>query len=221
MPDSRWGVTSPLGFSRLERPAGTACTPISMPSTPTEVVARVVLLLDRLEIKYLIGGSLASAAYGTARTTADADFVVDLTGESSDSLATGLEGDFYMSRDAMREAIQDKRSFNAIHLDSLFKIDFFVLGTDAFDREEFRRRVPREWSVPPGRVVFKTPEDTVLRKLQWFRSGGETSEQQWKDILGVLAVSGPHLDRDYMEHWSAHLQVGDLLAKATREAQTP
>jgi hypothetical protein len=190
-----------------------------MANEPAELVARVVAILDRLGIPYLIGGSLASAAWGTSRTTADADLVVDLPATQIEALARELESEFYVSRGAMLEAVRERRSFNAVHLESPFKIDFFVLGTSAFDREEFARRDLH--SLGPSdapRVMLKTPEDTVLRKLEWFRKGGEVSEHQWKDVLGVLAVCRGRLDEAYLDRWASELEVADLLKKARQEA---
>jgi len=176
-----------------------------------------VQVLDGLGIPYVIGGSFASSAYGEARSTRDADLVVELGLDQVEALASRLESDFYISRDAMREAIRDRRSFNAIHLESMFKVDFFVLGQSAFDREEFRRRVSRPVEELGGQTwLIKTPEDTVLRKLEWYRSGGEVSDQQWRDVLGVLAVWRGRLDEVYLDRWAAALRVSDLLERARR-----
>ncbi len=187
---------------------------------PVEVVREVAAILDRLGIPYVVGGSFASSVHGEVRFTRDADIVVDLAVAHIEPLAAALERSFYLSREAMHEAVRSRDSFNAIHLISFFKIDFYILGRAPFDREELRRRVP-EPNPPPGKVAlsYKTPEDTVLRKLEWFRKGGEVSEQQWKDVLGVLAVSRERLDNDYLDRWAAELGVGDLLAKARAEAR--
>ena len=186
-----------------------------MPDARIEIVASVASILDGLGIPYVIGGSLASAAHGTPRTTADADLVIDLRADQVDQLARELGAGFYVSREAMRDAIRDRDTFNAISLAAPFKIDFFVLGGSPFDQEEFRRRVPLEMGDDqPYSLVVKTAEDTILRKLQWFRKGGEVSDQQWKDVLGVLAVSGHRLDNPYLDRWAADLGVADLLAKA-------
>ncbi len=56
-------------------------------------------------------------------------------------------------------------------------------------------------------------EDTVLAKLEWFRRGGETSERQWWDILGILRVT-TGLDRAYLRRWADSLGVTDLLDRA-------
>lgn len=188
-----------------------------MAATPTEVLRRVVQVLDELGVAYVIGGSFASSAYGEARSTRDADLVVELRMDSVDAIASRLESDFYISRDAMREAIREHRSFNAIHLESMFKVDFFVRGESAYDREEFGRRVSRPVEELGGHTwIIKTPEDTVLRKLEWYRAGGDVSEQQWRDVLGVLAVWRGRLDEAYLDRWAATLAVGDLLEKARR-----
>ena len=192
-----------------------------MPNTQPEALGRVVTLLDLRGISYCVGGSLASSYYGVSRTTADADIIVDLQPGHLDALAAALDPEFYASRDAMREALRERRSFNAIHLETLFKVDFFVLGDGPFDREEFRRRVPKQLAeLPDVPVTLMTAEDTVLRKLRWFRSGGDVSDHRWRDVLGVLVTSGSMLDLAYMERWAASLGVSDLLSRARAEAST-
>jgi len=62
-----------------------------------------------------------------------------------------------------------------------------------------------------------TAEDTVLRKLEWYRAGGETSERQWNDLRGVLKVSGAQLDREYMYEWARYLKIDDLLDRLLAE----
>jgi len=190
-----------------------------VPGSPSAVLAGAVRVLDELGIAYLIGGSFASSAYGETRFTQDADIVIDLRPEQLETLAAKLEPDFYVDRGAMREALSERRSFNAVHLDSAFKIDFFVLGNGLFDQEEFRRRAPLQMPEPAGAtLVFKTPEDTILRKLEWYRSGGEVSEQQWRDVLGVLKFASDRLDQAYLDRWAATLGVSDLLHRAREQA---
>ena len=67
---------------------------------------------------------------------------------------------------------------------------------------------------PEDRAYFSTAEDIILAKFEWFRAGGETSERQWSDILGVLDLQGDQLDFDYMQKWSAKLGIQDLSQKA-------
>jgi hypothetical protein len=185
---------------------------------PADLVVPVARILDRLGIPYFVGGSLASAAYGFPRTTLDADLVIDPTREQVDGLREALQDDFYVSRDAMAQALKERDSFNAIHLSSGFKIDFFILGRGAFDRESFNRRRPIKLDEPEEVLFFYSPEDTVLRKLEWYRKGGEVSEHQWRDVIGILVVQHGRLDDAYMKRWAATLGVSDLLERVTSEA---
>jgi hypothetical protein len=50
--------------------------------------------------------------------------------------------------------------------------------------------------------------------LLWFRKGGELSDQQWHDILGVMRVQAGRLDLGYLQEWAGELGVADLLRTA-------
>jgi hypothetical protein len=58
------------------------------------------------------------------------------------------------------------------------------------------------------------PEDILFQKLRWYRKGGETSDRQWRDILGIVRVQGSQLDRDYLAVNAPTLDVADLLKRA-------
>ena len=68
---------------------------------------------------------------------------------------------------------------------------------------------------------MKTPEDTVLRKLLWFRDTGGVSDRQWRDVVGVLRHSGEIMDTDCLAHWAATLKIEDSLERARRESRLP
>jgi hypothetical protein len=56
-------------------------------------------------------------------------------------------------------------------------------------------------------------EDTILAKLDWYRQGGEVSERQWRDVLGVVRVQGDRLEWSYLRQQAASLGLSDLLEK--------
>ena len=180
---------------------------------PTEFLIYVAELLERLGIPYHVGGSVASSAHGMYRASADIDFVIDPTGDQLEALARALESEF-----AIAEALSRRSTFNVIHDQTSFKIDFFIKGATPFDAEELRRSIRQAVGDERGHtVLLKSPEDTVLRKLEWFRRGGEVSERQWQDVLSILAAARGQLDQTHLERWSPELGVADLLDRAKKE----
>ena len=186
-----------------------------------EQIAVTTLVTDALEVlnvPYAIGGSFASALHGVMRATMDVDLVADLRQEHVTPLVQALGEAFYADAAMMYDAIDQRRSFNLIHLASMFKVDVFVARSRDFDRAQLARRQLHLLSEQPEcRAYIASAEDTVLAKLEWYRSGGEISERQWRDALGVLQVQGGRLDLTYMRHMAAGLGVQDLLERAIQD----
>lgn len=58
-----------------------------------------------------------------------------------------------------------------------------------------------------------------LAKLDWFRRGGEASERQWRDVLGVMKAQSSGLDVAYLRQMAGELRVEDLLVRALEEPE--
>jgi hypothetical protein len=188
--------------------------------SPANALQQLLAVLDKMELPYYVGGSVASSVHGVPRLTMDVDVVVNLREDRVDELAALLASEFYADARTIRNALAVGRAFNVIHLQSAYKIDLFPLRKDAFSRSEFARRKfteIRSLGEEPIECAVASAEDTVLRKLAGYRAGGETSERQWNDLLGVVRVSGAKLDREYMRHWADYLKVGDLLERLLSE----
>jgi hypothetical protein len=83
------------------------------------------------------------------------------------------------------------------------------------------RRVRETVSLdPPRAMFFASAEDTILAKLVWYRSGGEVSERQWRDVLGVIRATDDQLDRNYVRRWAEALDVLDLWLDAEGAARS-
>jgi hypothetical protein len=177
----------------------------------------VVEAFEALGIQYFVGGSVASSLYGQPRTTMDVDVVAAIEPAHVPSLVRLLADRYYITAESILDAIARSYSFNLIHLETMYKIDVFVLKSGDYDRMAFsRRRADR--LIEEGRTFdFCSPEDIVLHKLTWYRDGGAVSERQWNDLLSVLRVTRP-LDVSYMTHWAATLGVGELLERALAES---
>lgn len=190
-----------------------------MTDEPIAVTLLVIDALDALGVPYLIGGSLASAVHGVLRATMDTDLVADLRLEHAERLARALGRTFYVDAESIRDAVLHQSSFNVIHLETMFKVDVFVLKKQPFHRAQMERRVAQVIATDPERTAFvATPEDTILAKLNWYRMGGGVSDRQWRDVLGVMKVQADRLDLAYLRQWAAQLNVLDLLERALTEA---
>jgi len=181
-------------------------------------ITPIVEALEELGIPYHIGGSVASSLYGLPRLTIDADLVADIRMKHVRPLVKQLETDYYIDEDMIRDAIKRRSSFNVIHLDTMLKVDIFIPKSRLFDQEELRK--VRQEVLSEGTRPFNiaSPEGTILNKLEWYRMGGEVSDRQWNDILGVLKVQGTNLDMAYLQRWAADLSVTDLLERALVDA---
>jgi hypothetical protein len=172
--------------------------------------------LRALGVRHYVGGSIASSAHGVPRASIDADVVAELLPRHAAPLAAALRETYYVAEERVRDAVSRRGSFNVIHLETMVKVDVFVSRDRPFDRRAFDRARP---AVPEGgsQIPVSSPEDTVLAKLEWFRRGGEVSERQWTDVVGVLRAGGA-LDEAYLRRGAAELDVADLLERVLAEA---
>ncbi len=183
------------------------------------ISAPIIAAFESLGISYYIGGSVASSAHGIFRATLDVDLVADVKPRHVRLLVNRLEADYYIDEDMLIEAIQRHASCNLIHLETMHKVDIFILKSTPYETEAFERRrkdlLDEEHEVE---FFLASPEDIILHKLDWYREGGEVSDRQWTDVLGVLKVQQERIDMEYLRHWAAELDLRELLEKACQDA---
>jgi hypothetical protein len=184
-----------------------------------QTVKPIIAVFDRLGISYYIGGSVASSAFGMARSTLDVDVVAQMGDAEVRPLVEGLKDVFYVSETAVFQAVRNRTSFNVVHLETMLKVDVFVLKQREYDQQAFERRRKEylDTESQDATVFFSSPEDIILNKLEWFKTGGEVSERQWGDILGVIKVQSEELNKEYLRTWATKLGVSRLLEKAFAE----
>lgn len=191
----------------------------SAPPDPVDVAVAFVHVLESLGIPYLIGGSFASSVHGEPRSTNDVDVLADFRMDHVEPFVRTIRDEYYVSETAMRGAIRSGASFNVIHMDAAVKVDVFIVGGDPFDRERLEHRARISLTSDRSTTVcVDTAEHSVLRKLEWFRRGGEVSERQWRDVVSMLRIQGERLDAVRLERWAERLGVADLLERARQQA---
>jgi hypothetical protein len=186
---------------------------------PLDIALRVVAILDGLGIPYVLGGSLASSLVGEPRSTADVDVAIRIAEEDVAPLVRALESEFYVSEAAALDAVRRHGSFNLVHLETVQKVDLFVLGDELLDRRQLEGRTRVLVSEDPPRELWVgSPEDQILRKLSWYRAGGGVSDRQWRDVVGILAVQRGRLEMETLRAVASDLDLSELLERALAEA---
>lgn len=182
-----------------------------------DVALRVAAALDSLGCEYFVGGSVASSLHGEPRATNDIDMVVAMAPYRVKAFAEKLGSDFEVDQDMLRDALLRGSCANIFYLPMVTKVDLFAVGSTPYDEVEFNRRQRVRVRSSGEDLFVKTPEDTILRKLLWYREGGEVSSKQWRDVVEVLRVSQGQLDDAYLTSWSERLRITDLLSKVRDE----
>lgn len=176
---------------------------------PLDVLREVIGTFDATGIEYMVVGSTAMRAYVPGRSTFDTDVLVKMTPGQLDRLKTAFGDAWYLDPITARRGLADQRMFNAIHFETSWKLDLIPLKGDEYHQSEFsRRRMLEILGIP---CVVQSPEDLVLSKLHWARSGG--SRRQVEDVRTLLTAD-LGLDIEYIRQWAEKLGVSKLLDEA-------
>ncbi len=184
------------------------------PSDLSAALRPVLQALTTLSVRHFVAGSIASSFHGVPRASIDADIVAELAVHHTPQLLNALADGYYAPARRIADAIERHGSFGVIHLATMVKVDVFIAHGDA-DQASLSRagwaRLDDGFAVP-----VCSAEDSLLAKLTWFRRGGETSERQWTDIVGLLRVAT--MDHHYLDAGAELRGVTDLLDRARGDA---
>jgi hypothetical protein len=174
----------------------------------SELLRFVVSVLERLGLRYFVTGSTVTIFYGEPRFTNDIDVVVDLPADTVTEFCRQFpEDDFYVSAEAATDAVRRHSMFNIIQPRSGLKVDVIIPAPSEFNRARFARarrvRAGEDWD-----ASFSSPEDAILKKMEFYREGG--ADKHLRDIAGVLRTSGDEIDTAYVDRWAATLGVTDV-----------
>ncbi len=177
-----------------------------------EVTAAAVDALEACQIDYILVGGFSSNAYGIARSTHDADFVVVVKPGQLRALVDRLGPEFSLDRQIRMEGITGSVRNVVTYLPSNFQIELFRLNTrDEHHEERFRRRRREKVEEIQREAWLPAVEDVVIQKLRWQR------RKDLDDVVSVLTVSGPIIDWAYLRSWTTKHGTGSLLQELLKE----
>lgn len=170
-----------------------------MDQDPKNLLIKVVKLLDRLGIQYVLTGGLAVTIWGIPRYTNDADLIIQLKEEDVLKLRLGLEqlsAFGYVDEEMIRDALRRNSEFNYIDTEGGFKADMWIAKDSPFNRSCFVRRIAMK--IGGNDVWVVSPEDLIISKLDWWHRGSGKSED---DVRAVMDGQWDRLDWAYIDGW--------------------
>ena len=180
---------------------------------PNAFLERIIKALEHANIPYMISGSIGSSFHGQPRATNDTDIVIDPIAQQITAFIESLGRDYYVSKEAAQQAIENRSMFNVIDIQFGHKADLIICKDRPYSRQEFLRRSKTNFLGID--VYVLSPEDSILSKLEW--SKGRQSETQYKDALGVLMTQKDTLDYDYLKQWAKELGMDDAVNNLLKE----
>jgi hypothetical protein len=182
---------------------------------------RVVGVLERLDIGYMIVGGYAATYYGEPRLTLDVDIVVNMHWEHIQALVTAFPSpDYYMSEESVRDSLTRCYPFNIIETATAAKVDLVPLPSDVFTRVAFQRRQRLAYDAEGHTATFILPEDLVVAKLRAYQA--TQSDRHLRDAQGVLVMQWEDLDMELIRRAARAADVSGayemMLELARREA---
>lgn len=171
---------------------------------PLDILKDLTVRFEKLKIEYFLVGSLGAMFYSRPRFTNDIDLVVQINPTQIKGFETvfPIEEYYCPPFEIIRDEVMRMGSFNLIHQATGIKIDIVLRKNTEFSKSEFGRRRKVEL-LPSFEAYIATPEDIILKKLEFYRDGG--SEKHLQDIREILAETS--IDEIYLQDWIGKLRL--------------
>jgi len=159
----------------------------------------------------MLTGGLAVSFWGLPRTTHDIDIVIEAKEEDKNKIIDGFKKDFYISEEAVSQAIRQRFTFNIIHYKAGLKIDFWLTKKDPQRIIEFKRRQKKK--IFGKEIYIISLEDLILEKLLWYKESEST--RHLEDIEGILKISKG--DLAYIKNWARQQSTIEILEELIKK----
>lgn len=168
------------------------------------VLKDVTERFEKLEIPYMLSGSMAMISYAMMRMTNDIDIVIEAKSEDAQKIIKEFEADYYVPQNRVRDSIYRQSMFNLLHQTKIVKIDCVLRKDTEFQKLAFSNR--RKIKFTDFDVWTISRDDLILSKLHWAKKS--RSEMQMRDVASIIRNG---YDIEYVELWAEKLGVTDLL----------
>lgn len=179
---------------------------------------------DEQNLFWYLGGSIASSLHGMQQMAQDIDLVVDLRFQNLSSLLPRLKQYYIFDDDALQEAVSQRTACSLIHLDTLMKVDLIMTKQGTFDTALQPRITSYSLDERSPSLRLASAVEMILVKLRRYsqdllsRTDGMRDDAEWNDIVGMLKIQGPTLERDFLEVWARNLKIAEMLRQALVDA---
>jgi hypothetical protein len=179
---------------------------------------------DEQNLFWYLGGSIASSLHGMQQMAQDIDLVVNLHLQNLPSLLPLLKQHYAFDDDAFQEAIFQRTACSLIHLDTLMKVDLIMAKQGAFETALHPRIASYSLDERSPSLRLASAVEMILVKLRRYsqdllsRTDGMRDDAEWNDIVGMLKIQEPTLERDFLEEWARNLKIVEMLRQALVDA---
>lgn len=185
-------------------------------TTPEQALQQVLRELQARDIPHMLVGAYSSNFYGIARSTNDADLVVDVADASTMRLIhDALEPILDFSSQLSFESLTGTVRHEAIVRDIMYRIEFFELGGDSFEQARFARRSWHQSKTLDCEICIPSAEDVIIQKLRWARP------KDIEDARNVLLVQAATLDFRYITMWCETLGISQRFKQLQQSLTDP
>lgn len=179
---------------------------------PIKILHDFVGRMEKLNICYMLTGSMAMMRYSVYRFTADVDVILELQMQDAKRIIEEFEPDYYVPHNAVSNAIAAKRMFNVIHQETAFKIDCVIRKSTDFQLNAFARREQTDFY---GKKIWIINKDDLIVSKLW-RAKDSHSEKQLTDVKNLLRNG---FDKNYIKLWTKNLGVYELFEVCLTEVE--
>lgn len=164
------------------------------------LLEKITAIFKKLNIQYMISGSMAMNFYSVSRATRDIDVIVHMQEKDINNLISNLNN-FYFNKDTIIKETRNEGMFNIIDLETGFKIDIILLKNTEYFKEAFSNKTTKK------ELGFETYvislEDLIIAKILWIQQ--LYNDRQMEDIKMLL--NNNEKDIDYIKKWTNKLKI--------------